>query len=104
MVGAAYHNLFTVEMESGRVELAQELAARAFEAYSHNPTSPCLLRLARDLAHRWTKEYAVGPRWPAVEPYLRELASARADGRTLEQLAASEPWLTHEALTLRRPA
>lgn len=54
MVGAAYHNLFTVEMESGKVELAQELAARAFEAYSHNPTSPCLLRLARDLAHRWT--------------------------------------------------
>jgi len=52
MVGAAYHNLFTVEMESGKVELAQSFAEKAFEAYS--PTSPCLVRLARDLAHRWT--------------------------------------------------
>lgn len=54
MVGAAYHNLFALEMESGRYQLAQDLAGRAFEAYAHNPTSTCLVRLARDLTHRWT--------------------------------------------------
>ncbi|HEU4561317.1 MAG TPA: tetratricopeptide repeat protein [Longimicrobium sp.] len=54
MVGAACHNLFTLEMESGKYELAQDLAARAVEAYAQTPTSPCIVRLARDLAHRWT--------------------------------------------------
>ena len=44
--------------------------------------------------------YGVGPRWPAAEPYLRELAAARQDGRTLEALAAAEPWLTRETLEL----
>ena len=46
------------------------------------------------------KVYGVGPRWPAAEPYLRELTAARQDGRTLEALAANMPWLTRETLEL----
>lgn len=52
MAGAAYHNLFVLEMEAGNVDLAESLAAKAFLSYG--PKSPCLVRLARDLAHRWT--------------------------------------------------
>jgi hypothetical protein len=46
------------------------------------------------------KVYGVGPRWPAAEPYLRELSAARQDGRTLEELAEAVPWLTRETLEL----
>jgi tetratricopeptide (TPR) repeat protein len=52
MAGAAYHNLFVLEMEAGQVEVAEALAAKALAAYE--PTSPSLVRLARDLSHRWT--------------------------------------------------
>jgi tetratricopeptide (TPR) repeat protein len=52
MGGAAYHNLFVLEMEAGNVELAETLAQKAFEFYGGE--SPCLVRLARDLSHRWT--------------------------------------------------
>lgn len=52
MAGAAYHNLFVLEMEAGNVALAESLAAKAFVSYG--PKSACLVRLARDLSHRWT--------------------------------------------------
>ena len=52
MAGAAYHNLFVLEMDAGNVELAESLAARAFASYG--PTSPSVARLARDLSRRWT--------------------------------------------------
>jgi tetratricopeptide (TPR) repeat protein len=52
MAGAAYHNLFVLEMEAGNVELAESLAQKAFDFYGSD--SPCLVRLARDLSHRWT--------------------------------------------------
>ncbi|HET6765611.1 MAG TPA: tetratricopeptide repeat protein, partial [Longimicrobiaceae bacterium] len=52
MVGAAYHNLFVLEMDAGNAELADTLADRAFAAYGG--TSPSIVRLARDLSHRWT--------------------------------------------------
>jgi tetratricopeptide (TPR) repeat protein len=52
MVGAAYHNLFVLEMDAGNTELAESLANKAFAAYGHD--SPSIVRLARDLSHRWT--------------------------------------------------
>jgi tetratricopeptide (TPR) repeat protein len=52
MQGAAYHNLFVLEMDAGDVELAEELASKALSAYPS--TSPCRVRLARDLSRRWT--------------------------------------------------
>jgi len=51
MVGAAYHNLFVLEMDAGNVELAENLAAKALAAYPADST--CLVRLARDLSRRW---------------------------------------------------
>jgi len=39
-------------MDAGNVELAEALAAKAFQAYGTD--SPGLVRLARDLGHRWT--------------------------------------------------
>jgi tetratricopeptide (TPR) repeat protein len=52
MQGAAYHNLFVLEMDAGDIELAEELASKALSAYP--PISPCRVRLARDLSRRWT--------------------------------------------------
>jgi tetratricopeptide (TPR) repeat protein len=52
MQGAAYHNLFVLEMDAGNVELAGELALKALSAYP--PTSPYRVRLTRDLSRRWT--------------------------------------------------
>jgi tetratricopeptide (TPR) repeat protein len=51
MIGSAYHNLFNVEMRSGRVELGQTFAEKAVEAYT--PGSHRLVRLGRDLLHEW---------------------------------------------------
>lgn len=44
------------------------------------------------------KECAVGPRWPAAEPYVRELDRARAARIGIERLAEEEPWLTRETI------
>jgi tetratricopeptide (TPR) repeat protein len=52
MAGAAYHNLFVLEMEAGNVAVAEGFAAKAF--FTYGPKSACLVRLARDLSHRWT--------------------------------------------------
>ncbi|HET6230465.1 MAG TPA: hypothetical protein VFE05_10390 [Longimicrobiaceae bacterium] len=52
MVGGAYHNLFVLEMDAGNIELAETFAQKAFATYG--PSSPYLVRLARDLSRRWT--------------------------------------------------
>ena len=52
MRGAAFHNLFVLEMDAGDVELAEQLASKALAAYP--PTSERKARLARDLSRRWT--------------------------------------------------
>ena len=44
--------------------------------------------------------YQVGPQWTLIEPYADVLASARADGVTIEALAEREPWLTREIVPL----
>lgn len=52
MVGAACHNLFVLEMDAGDTEAAEVWARKAVIAYP--ASSPCVVRLARDLARRWT--------------------------------------------------
>ena len=52
MAGEAFHNLFVLEMDAGNAELADTCAAKALACYPSE--SGCLIRLARDLAHRWT--------------------------------------------------
>jgi tetratricopeptide (TPR) repeat protein len=52
MIGAAYHNLFILEVDAGDAELGESYALKAFSGYG--PKSPRVVRLARDLAQRWT--------------------------------------------------
>ncbi|HSU17838.1 tetratricopeptide repeat protein [Longimicrobium sp.] len=51
LVGAAYHNLFSAEVEMQAGLEVDTLAARALEAYGSNTTA--IQRLAHDVAHHW---------------------------------------------------
>lgn len=44
--------------------------------------------------------YVIGPQWELIQPYLNILEDARQSNQTIEQLAASEHWITHQELNL----
>lgn len=76
LVGAAYHNLFTIEIELEAGLEADVLAARALAAY---PPGPAVYRLAYDVAFHWTlRGYYRGALAvaEAVEPVIAEVGLA----------------------------
>jgi len=46
--------------------------------------------------------YIVGPQWNLIRPYQEQLQVARQIGLTLEQLAASVPWVECEEISFQR--
>jgi hypothetical protein len=44
--------------------------------------------------------YVIGPQWELIQPYLNILENARRSNQTIEQLAASENWITHQEFDL----
>ena len=46
--------------------------------------------------------YVIGPQWELVRPYQEVWKKALARGKTIEQLAQTEPWLERETITWER--
>jgi tetratricopeptide (TPR) repeat protein len=99
--GMALHDLFTVAIQAGRVDEAQELARAAFQAYG--PQNPWLPRLAQDVAYWWiTQGYfgralpvlrSVLPHHPQAYDRLMVLANiARAAGGLGERETFRQAW------------
>ena len=97
----AFHDLFAIDLEMGRLDRAELFAERAFRAYPNG--DPGLLRLVHDLAFLWMERgafasamrtFAVlkGPARPDQMPYilgnLARSAGALGDHATFEQSRA----------------
>lgn len=75
LVAAAYHNLFTIEVEMEAGLEADVLAAQALQAY--DTSSPDFLRLAYDVAFHWTQRgyYAAALGVArALEPFASDIS------------------------------
>lgn len=53
------------------------------------------------LIHDTGGRYSIGAQWSLIQPYLKSLEQARQTGRTIEQLARDEYWITHQEIKIR---